>query len=569
MISPRKKYFKLEEIKKFEDDLKDNYLERKKYVIQSIENLKNKKFKDINEKYIEILKLICRDNTNKKILEIYLKFLKDNGDKIEKDIPKYEEELNYYKVCFNHEELKEKFQIDKNSEKDNFINFLKYINEIINNNNNNNDDDKLFGLYNSLNDRFKKISKFNQPIIDNENSELYFYKNYVLFLSFLCPIKFEKKKYIELIYNMNSKLNFIFEKKILEDTNIIENIEKFNYFIVALIKSIDKEEFECNINRLKEYSQKEYELIINQYNKIFKKYDSKEKFISINNILFYESDLSNLCYQNIIQKKTSKTYYNFNYLKKNNIYEENKESIKNFLLKIFNSSLFEEVSNILHKNKLNLFKEKAIIQDILDNHLFFYPLNIDSSGNTDKFSLNIYISTLTGNNIIFESYDDNKYEIFSKILKIGKIIDILIHEINHCIQVIYYFQSNGQFSTYTPERKNLKGREVEKLLFGKIISKLTLAEVLYILNLNNYNKNLKQFREGFEKINSLENLDDIEKNKGEFKDLIENIKQLYSHNNRSSYYNDLKNVIINKDRVNSIYITFPKGKRCTLGPSID
>ena len=177
MISPRKKYFKLEEIKKFEDDLKDNYLERKQYVIQNIENLKNKKFKDINEKYIEILKLICRDNTNKKILEIYLKFWKDNGDKIEKDIPKYEEELNYYKVCFNHEELKEKFQIDKNSEKDNFINFLKYINEIINNNNNNNnnDDDKLFGLYNSLNDRFKKISKFNQTIIDNENSELYFY----------------------------------------------------------------------------------------------------------------------------------------------------------------------------------------------------------------------------------------------------------------------------------------------------------------------------------------------------------------------------------------------------------
>ena len=83
------------------------------------------------------------------------------------------------------------------------------------------------------------------------------------------------------------ELNFIFEKKILEDTNIIENIEKFNYFIVALIKSIDKEEFEYNINRLKEYSQKEYELIINhQYNKIFKKYDSKEKFISINNIFF-------------------------------------------------------------------------------------------------------------------------------------------------------------------------------------------------------------------------------------------------------------------------------------------
>ena len=158
------------------------------------------------------MKLICRDNTNKKILEIYLKFLKDNRDKIEKDIPKYEEELNYYKVCFNHEELKEKFQIDKNSEKDNFINFLKYINEIINNNNNNNnnDDDKLFGLYNSLNDRFKKISKFNQPIIDNENSELYFYKNYVLFHSFLCPIKFEKKKIYRINLQYEFKIKFYF-----------------------------------------------------------------------------------------------------------------------------------------------------------------------------------------------------------------------------------------------------------------------------------------------------------------------------------------------------------------------
>ena len=45
MRSPRKKYFKLEEIKKFEDDLKDYYLERKQYVIQNIENLKKKNLK--------------------------------------------------------------------------------------------------------------------------------------------------------------------------------------------------------------------------------------------------------------------------------------------------------------------------------------------------------------------------------------------------------------------------------------------------------------------------------------------------------------------------------------------
>jgi len=61
-----------------------------------------------------------------------------------------------------------------------------------------------------------------------------------LFLSFIFPIKYEEKKYKELIYNMKGKLVFIFEKKLFEDKTIIENIEKFNYFLVTLIKSIDK-----------------------------------------------------------------------------------------------------------------------------------------------------------------------------------------------------------------------------------------------------------------------------------------------------------------------------------------
>jgi len=34
-----------------------------------------------------------------------------------KDIPKYEEELNYYKICFNPDELEEQFHIKNDSEK--------------------------------------------------------------------------------------------------------------------------------------------------------------------------------------------------------------------------------------------------------------------------------------------------------------------------------------------------------------------------------------------------------------------------------------------------------------------
>ena len=35
------------------------------------------------------------------------------------------------------------------------------------------------------------------------------------------------------------------------------------------------------------------------------------------------------------------------------------------------------------------------------------------------------------------------------------------------------------------------------ILFGKIIKTLTYEEALYMLNINNYNKNLENFRNGF------------------------------------------------------------------------
>ena len=46
------------------------------------------------------------------------------------------------------------------------------------------------------------------------------------------------------------------------------------------------------------------------------------------------------------------------------------------------------------------------------------------------------------------------------------------------------------------------------LLFGRIIEKLTLSEVIYILK--NYDKILEQFKEGFIKLKNLENMGDFE-----------------------------------------------------------
>ena len=43
------------------------------------------------------------------------------------------------------------------------------------------------------------------------------------------------------------------------------------------------------------------------------------------------------------------------------------------------------------------------------------------------------------------------------------------------------------------------------VLFGKIIKNISYGEALYILNLNNYNKGLDDFKNGFEKL-SIEDL---------------------------------------------------------------
>ena len=77
----------------------------------------------IEEFYIEIIKLLTIDNTNEKLLEIYLLFLNLYEKNLifkynENNIEKYDSELEYYSVCFSKEEYKILFNKDKKSEKE-------------------------------------------------------------------------------------------------------------------------------------------------------------------------------------------------------------------------------------------------------------------------------------------------------------------------------------------------------------------------------------------------------------------------------------------------------------------
>ena len=248
----------------------NNSLKTKKK-INSLE-FSNDKYKD----YIEILKLLILDNTNKEILEKYIIFLKENNELFKKDnlkdIPNYENEIECYKICFSVEECEKYFGkgIKNKSEKENLKNFLKFIIS---------KKDELYNeLYDELNKMKLKISKFNQPI-NFENKELFYYKNYVLILHLFCPIE-KNKKYNVLVKTRKEIIKYILDNNLLDHEDINKDEESFNYFIISLINSYDCDTFKKNILKLKMYSTKEYEEIIYNNKNIFLEYDKDKKEVS-------------------------------------------------------------------------------------------------------------------------------------------------------------------------------------------------------------------------------------------------------------------------------------------------
>ena len=72
---------------------------------------------------------------------------------------------------------------------------------------------------------------------------------------------------------------------------------------------------------------------------------------------------------------------------------------------------------------------------------------------------------------------------------------------------MFYHQENGNIPLKTPRNKNLLikegSRAMEKLLFGKIIESINIIEALYILDENNYNKDIYQFKKDFENLTEI------------------------------------------------------------------
>ena len=142
------------------------------------------------------------------------------------------------------------------------------------------------------------------------------------------------------------------------------------------------------------------------------------------------------------------------------------KDIKNFLIRIVNSNVYNEAIKILFKDKSKYLIEKNItdIEYFINNRIKFYPFQIlNISGLTDKFSCYSFIPTIS-------------YSYTEKIIKIPSQISVAIenslHEINHINQNLIYFKGNNLSLFNTRTRVGFKsgwGKNLEKILFGKKI----------------------------------------------------------------------------------------------------
>ena len=173
---------------------------------------------------------------------------------------------------------------------------------------------------------------------------------------------------------------------------------------------------------------------------------------------------------------------------------------QNFLFKIFNSNSYNGIKfTVYDLNKIDFLSEKSIILDIIDN-IQFFTFNCIFNGKTISELLHIY-----ENGLFNKMYDRS----VSFLIYYGFLIITILNEIEEIFyfrfQYFYSLKKGFEFPDIEESEKfkfslfgNLRGKESgEKLeikLFGRIINKLAINEALYILNIKNYDQNIKEFK---------------------------------------------------------------------------
>lgn len=503
-----------------DDEIKKNnkkkLSEKKQEVEKEINSDENENFD-----YIQLLKMLIKDNTNQKVIQQYLKTLKkDKEGEIKIDFEGneiYDSEYEKYKNLFTIDELKSNGLEEKViSTKDDFLGFLKDILE--------KKEKDIKYLKETVKQELENVQIFNQPI-DFENEELYWYRNrLILYFALDKIIKEDEKNNIinnnqnnnNIINNntnnnkykrfelMQKNIKEIIKRNLLKDDSIIgdKTLLTTLMIIIAIPLPLDLLEFNLNLIYTKSKNYK-FEDELAKHNLTSTNEDDYLMKVHKKN-----PKTSNTCLANFelnISKKMNLDEIelnNYDFMKQefNKIIDFNK--MYTFLSKIVCSPVFREAFKILYPDDFKFpFNGEKDSKDFLEKYLKFIPFKSDrTSAVTEKFSLEIYIF-LKVKNINFSHYFEYEIKnIIIKILYLGSCVVDCSHEMNHEFYNIFLKHSNGKIPLETPRKQYIEeregGRNMERLLFNRRAKKISLIECMYLLNERNYNKSLDKFREG-------------------------------------------------------------------------
>ena len=513
-----------------------------------------KELTEDNDKYLKLKEAISYDNTNTEIMENYLKLAqKCNNTDFKLYIKLYSHHISpeIYKTIAQHE--KEKSSLELFNELFAIIKNYDIINKDI---------DEEFKEKEKILDYFYKI-KGKEPIALNSNStysaktnlELALYEVYYsLFQEFnkkICNLwkiitnanlteaqiikkivmKRSHQNVIQLLNEnkINKSILLLFKSTFfdivlpdvrnyvlaLDDTikTCLELKDKQNDFYMLLFISLEIKYMvfhNKNANftdRIKEYKNNN---IIDVNDEIKEKIKTNEILSKIKNLNEYnvnrmikEIDKENHINEYILYKYIKLEYYN-----SNNIIQKMMGFVQKFNKSISNSKTIKDVLNGLYPQ----LKAYKIFNDDFCNNLFdnaikncyFFPFIGKKSAMTLKDSGTICF-------FIHNKTDIKEEDLFTKnniklylIGNLGVFIYIELHEIlgYHLRKILSNITNYEFISPSGPESDNNKSGEcIEYLLFGNRISSFTIYQLLYILDVKNYDKNIENFRNDFININ--------------------------------------------------------------------
>ena len=416
--------------------------------------------------------------------------------------------------------------------------------------NNNNKKIKFSDLKMKLNNFyiiFFSFMEYKKQIPEFESEYFYYFqiKYFLDTILFLDIDKFELK-ILDLV-DMKNLTQFIKDGQV-KDINIkyyyyyaICEETELNYLVLNSIKNFNLKSLE---ERKEEFKNIRFDINKTKNEATFIMEDNQITIQNPENLIIDEKLIIKLMNHRNVRISRSLTYFLNNE-------KFSKSKGDKFWESFLKSNIVEDIIKHFYKYiPSNIFKDEKIIKIFKENS-FYFPLNIENYALSKKETFKMYF----GPNKENLSTTDKKEK-----GKLWKIIDEafykirIMHEWFHICQAFLYFSIENNNIFDSPKRiikikgedkeSNKDGEIVEILLFGRIIYELHFNEVIFILDDNNYNMSIEDFREHFLKIRDEDNFKIIDKF------LLNNKKnEEFINDGLEQYKYLLENKIINKSDI--------------------